>query len=127
MTRLASVACRTVHLASFGLVLGGHAWDVDPGRLLPALWVTVASGVALTVVESVASPHWLLEVRGGLVLLKLAMLAAIPLAWEHRLPLLLAVVVVGSAGSHMPRWLRHAPLLPVVAWSTRSVGKGERR
>ncbi|MBI4611671.1 MAG: hypothetical protein HY726_22000 [Candidatus Rokubacteria bacterium] len=111
--RLLNVVCRTVHLAAFGLVLGGHAWGIEADRLLPPLWITIGSGVALMALELLASAHWLLEGRGLMVLLKLGLLLLVPLAWEHRLPILLAVVAVASVGSHMPARFRHASLLSV--------------
>lgn len=114
--RLLNVSCRTVHLAAFGLLLGGHAWDVEADRLFRTLWVTISSGVALIALESLASARWLLEGRGLMVSLKLGLLLLVPLAWEHRLPILLAVVAVASVGSHMPARFRHASLLSI--WST---------
>ncbi len=30
-----------------------------------------------------------------------------PLAWDYRLPILLAVIVLGSVGSHMPARFRY--------------------
>ena len=46
-----------------------------------------------------------------MVLLKLAMLLAVPLFWEFRLLLLLLVVVIASVGSHMPARYRHYSFL----------------
>lgn len=109
--RLLNISCRTVHLAAFGMLLGGHAWDVEAHRLSLALWLTIASGVALMTLELLAGAHWLLEARGLMVLLKLGLLLLVPLVWEHRLFLLLAVVAVASVGSHMPARFRHASLL----------------
>ena len=109
--RLLSVVFRTVHLAAFGLLLGGHAFDAPPASLLPALWLTVGSGVALMGLETAASARWLLEGRGLAVLAKLALLLAVPAAWEHRVPLLLTVVVLAGITSHMPGRFRHASLL----------------
>ena len=110
-----NVACRTVHLASFGLLLGGHAWAVEPDRLLGAFWVTIASGLALVALECVGGLHWFIEGRGVLVLVKLGLLAAVPLAWEHRLWILIAVVAVASVGSHMPSRFRHVPVHRILA------------
>jgi hypothetical protein len=42
-----------------------------------------------------------------MTLAKVALFAAVPLAWDYRLPILLAVVVIGSVGSHMPGRYRH--------------------
>jgi len=62
--RLLSVIFRTVHLAAFGLLLGGHAFGVPPERLMPSLWLTVGSGLLLMGLETAASARWLLEGRG---------------------------------------------------------------
>ena len=127
--RALNVACRTVHIAGFGLLLGGHAWAVEPGRLLGALWLTVASGLALVALECGASLRWLIEGRGVLVLVKLGLLLAVPFAWEQRLWLLLAVVVVASVGSHMPSRFRHVPVHHALAAEVGRLhpvpGKGE--
>lgn len=109
--RLLNVLCRTVHLAAFGLLLGGHAWGVEADRLLAVLWATIGSGLALMALELLASARWLLEARGLMVLLKLGLLLLVPLAWEHRFPILLTIVAIASVGSHMPARFRHASLL----------------
>jgi hypothetical protein len=31
--------------------------------------------------------------------------------WSHRLPILIAVVIIGSVGSHMPRKFRHYSII----------------
>lgn len=120
--RFLNVSCRTVHLAAFGLLLGGHAWDVEAGRLLVALWMTIASGLALMTLELLATVHWLLEARGLMVLLKLGLLLFVPLAWDHRVPLLLAVVAIASVGSHMPARFRHASLLSALGVGRDALG-----
>ncbi len=107
-TRLLNVACRTIHIVAFAVLFGGHVWGVEPDRLGIALWVTVTSGVALMAVEVVADRRWMLEVRGAVVLLKLGLLLAVPIAWEHRVAVLTAVAVVAAAGSHLPGRFRHA-------------------
>ena len=107
-----SIALRTVHLASFGLLLGGHAFVIEAERLLPALYLTIASGIGLMALElSVIGAHWLFMGKGVMVLLKLAILLTIPYMWESRLTLLMLVVVVASVGSHMPARYRHYSLL----------------
>lgn len=122
--RLLAVGCRTVHLAAFGMLVGGHGFGIEAERLLPALWITVASGAALLAVESLGGVAWLLEGRGLMVLLKLGLLLLVPLAWDHRFFLLLAVVTVASIGSHLPRRFRHTSLLSI--W-TAAPGSGGRQ
>jgi hypothetical protein len=107
MVRALNIALRTAHIATMGLLLGGHAFQVAPERLRLGLWLTVGTGVALAAVESGLRPLWLHQGRGLATLLKVALLLAVPLAWDQRLPILLVVVVIASIGSHMPSRFRY--------------------
>ena len=111
-TRGLSIALRTLHLASFGVLLGGHAFAIEAERLLPALYLTIASGAGLIVLELyVFGLYWLFLGKGIMIVLKLAMLVAVPFLWEYRLLLLFLVVVIASVGSHMPARYRHYSFL----------------
>jgi hypothetical protein len=101
-----------MHLVSFGILLGGHTFAIDVDRLLPALHLTIASGIGLMALEiSTIGPHWLFMGKGATVLVKLLILLAVPYVWDYRLPLLLLVVAIASVGSHMPARYRHYSLL----------------
>ena len=106
-----NVLFRTLHLAAFGLMLGGYAYDVDPERVTPALIATITTGALLVLVELYADPRWPFLGKGVLVLVKLALLMLVPLFPAARLPLLVAIVVLAGVGAHMPRRLRHYSLL----------------
>ncbi len=105
-----NVGARTIHLAATGLLLGGHFFGVEADTLLPWLYVAIASGAVMLAVELYSSLDWLTEVGGLAVVLKLALLCAIPFAWSARVPLLFAVVAVAGIGSHMPGKYRHYSL-----------------
>lgn len=109
--RAISIALRTAHLASFGTLLGGHVFDVDHSRLLPFLLATIATGAGLMALELASSCAWLFMGKGVAVLLKLLLLAMIPIFWEHRVSILLVVVVIASVSSHMPSRLRYYSFL----------------
>jgi len=98
---------RTAHIAAMGVLLGGHAFDVDRERLLPSLWLTIGSGAALAAIEAGPSLLWFHQGRGLMTLAKLLLLCAVPLLWDYRLAILLVVVVIASIGSHMPARLRY--------------------
>ena len=103
-----SIAFRTLHLAAFGLVLGGHAFSVDAEKLLAYLWLTILSGIGLIALEMYAAGlYWLFLGKGVMVLVKLGLLLAIPFFWEARVAILVLVVVIASVGSHMPSRYRH--------------------
>jgi len=111
-TRGLSIALRTLHLASFGILLGGHAFAIEADRLLPALYLTIASGAGLIALEVyIIGLYWLFLGKGVMVFLKLAILLAVPSFWEYRLLLLLSVLVIASVGSHMPARFRHYSFL----------------
>ena len=120
-TRAISITLRTLHLAAFGILLGGHAFSVEPERLLLYLWLTILSGLGLIVLEVYAvGLYWFLMGKGVMVLLKLAVLLLIPFFWEARVVFLLLVVGIASVGSHMPARYRHYSLL-----HRRVIGPGE--
>jgi len=119
--RGASIALRTVHLASFGILLGGHTFGIEGDRLLIALCLTIASGIGLMALELFAiGLHWLFMGKGIMVLAKLALLLLVPFFWEGRVQILLLVLAIGSVGSHMPGRYRHYSLL-----HRRAIGRGE--
>jgi hypothetical protein len=108
MTRRSwNIGLRTAHIAAMGVLLGGHAFDTAPERLLTALCLTIGTGIALTLVE--AGPHllWFHQGRGILTLAKMGFLFTVPLLWDYRLAILLLVVALGSVGSHMPARYRY--------------------
>jgi len=107
------IALRTVHILGFSVLLGGHWFNMPREALLPWLYWTIFSGAGLMGLELRAGFDWVLQLGGSMVLFKLAVLCLIPFFWDQRLALLLAVMVIGSVGSHMPGSLRHFPLFPV--------------
>jgi hypothetical protein len=112
MIRALNIALRTAHIGAMGVLLGGHAFDVDPDRLLVILWLTIVTGGALAVVE-IAGPRllWFHQGRGLMTMAKLVLLCVVPFAWDHRLWILLAVIVIASVGSHMPARFRYYSVL----------------
>ncbi len=102
-----NVGARTVHLAATGVLLGGHVFGVEADTLQLWLYAAIASGAAMFAVELYSSFDWLAQVGGLAVLLKLALLCAIPFAWSARVPILFVVVAVAGIGSHMPGKYRH--------------------
>ncbi len=127
MMRALNIAFRTAHIAAMGVLVGGHAFDVAPERLMVSLWLTIGTGVALVAVESGARLLWFHQGRGVMTMAKVALICIVPIAWDYRLPILLAVIVIGSVGSHMPGRYRHYSVLyrKVIRDVSGSGGKGE--
>ena len=111
-SRAMSIALRAVHLAAFGILLGGHTFGVEAERLLVSLYLTILSGLGLMALEIYAvGLYWLILGKGIMVLVKLGLLLLIPFFWEARVALLLLVVGIASVGSHMPARYRHYSFL----------------
>jgi len=109
--RALNIALRTVHLAAMGVLIGGHAFDVEPDLALEETGMTVGTGVVLAAVESEGSLLWFHQGRGILTLLKLALLALVPALWTQRLFVLFAVLGLGAVGAHMPARYRYYSVL----------------
>ena len=101
------IVCRTAHLMTTGLLVGGHAFGAPVDALFLLLCASAASGVALILLEAGWTLHWIFEGWGLLVVAKLAALAAIPFFWTARVPLLLVVIGLAAVGSHMAARYRH--------------------
>ena len=71
---------------------------------------TVLSGFALMATDLHASLAVLCEVRGIGVLVKLVLLALVPVFWDARVSLLIAALMIGAIGSHLPARYRHKVL-----------------
>ena len=110
-SRAWSIAFRTAHIGVTGMLLGGHFFQVPAGRLLPFLYLTILTGAALGIVELFPDWHGLFEIRSLVIAAKLLVLASIPWLWDCRVAILIAVLVMASVGSHMPRRVRHFSLL----------------
>lgn len=109
--RALNIAVRSAHLAAMGTLLGGVAFDVAHERLGVSLWATVVTGVVLALLEAGPRLLWLHQGRGLMTLAKLGLLAAVPHVPDHRFLLLLAVVAIGSVGSHAPARFRYYSII----------------
>jgi hypothetical protein len=106
-----TIALRTAHLMTSGILLGGHFFDMPADRLIQFLYLTIASGVGLILLELYASCRWIYLGKGAMVLLKVGLLIAAGVWWDQRVVFLLLVVLAGSVGSHMPARFRYYSLI----------------
>ena len=61
----------------------------------------------MAAVENGGRLLWFHQGRGIMTMAKLALICAVPFAWDHRLPILLCVIVIASVGSHMSGRFRY--------------------
>jgi hypothetical protein len=109
--RLLGVALRTAHILTFSVLLGGHLFEIDSAQLVPFLVGAIASGTAMMALELGSTCAWLFMGKGLAVVVKLMLLALVPLCWAERVPILVLVVIIASVGAHMPSRFRHYSVL----------------
>lgn len=109
--RQVRILLRTAHLASMGVYLGGSVFAVAPERLALPLLLTIVTGLLFALFEVYGSLNWLFEVTGLATVLKIGLLWLVSVFPAARVPLLFAVLVIGSVSSHMPANLRHFSIL----------------
>ena len=108
--RWVNISLRTLHLIGLAGLGGGflYASESESWRLFLSL--TLWSGTGLMLISIWNNGIWLLQVRGQAILLKLLLLALIPLWPEMKVPLFLAVIVISGLISHAPANVRYYAL-----------------
>jgi len=103
-TRLLDIVLRTAHVVVISILFGGFVFRIPVGQILPWQYLVVASGLALIASEVAHHRHWPVQARGGLVVLHAGLFVLVCFRPGLALPCLL---VVGMAGSHMPKKFRY--------------------
>ena len=99
-----TIAVRTAHLGAMAVLVGGVYFDA-PGAAL-RVWgvLTVATGAVLLAAEASHSRHWIYQGRGIATLVHGAI--ALLLVTASGRAATAAALVIGAAGSHLPRTIR---------------------
>jgi hypothetical protein len=105
-----NIAFRTGHITSIAALFGGHVFGTETGRLMPWLYASILTGILLAIMEWIPDRHWFVQARGILSISKILILCLVPFLWNHRVSVLVAIIVAGSFGSHMPYTYRHYPV-----------------
>lgn len=105
--RWTKISLRTLHLLGALGVGGGVIFGVDKALWLDYWWLALASGVLIMLMDMVANPAWIVQVRGLVIVLKLALLVFLGLNPEWDKLLLLAIVIMSAVISHAPGKLRY--------------------
>jgi len=105
--RVYKLLARTVHLIATGSLLGGHMFGAPLAPLRLLLYLAILSGIAMCTFEAYPNRHFFYEGWALVLWLKIVLLTSVLVFWNHRVPILITVVVIASIGSHMPRALRH--------------------
>ena len=105
--RVYKLLARTVHLIAIAGLVGGHMFGAPLAALRLLLYLSIITGVAMCALEAYPNRRFFYEGWALLLWLKLVVLMLVPVFWNARKPILIAVLVIASVASHMPRALRH--------------------
>jgi len=112
--RIWNIAFRTAHIGAMGVLLGGMFFGVEKSELGPSFLACVVTGLLLGAVEAGPRLTWFHQGRGLATLGKLLLFLVVPLlwsSWTSRTAVMLAIVAIGSVGSHMPARFRYYSVL----------------
>ncbi len=119
--RWVSISLRSLHLVGVaGMGAGILADGLDPGMRQMYVLLTIVSGFAMTLIFAWSEGRWLLQLCGQSVLVKLALVAAIPIWPAAAVELFIAIILISGFTSHAPARLRH---FEPIRWCA---GSGER-
>ncbi|KRT54892.1 hypothetical protein [endosymbiont of Ridgeia piscesae] len=99
--RWINITLRTLHLVGIAGIGGGFFYAAEGDLWKSFLWLTLGSGLLLSLLFIYANGIWLLQLRGHVIMLKLLLLYGVTL-WPEWAPWLVVLVVILSG------WISHA-------------------
>lgn len=109
--RWINIGLRTLHLIGIAGLGGGYFYAAVDNSWLMFLYLTLASGLALTLLSIWSNGIWLAQLRGHAILLKVLLLALIPFWPEYKVTLMLAVLIISGLIAHAPGDVRYFSIL----------------
>ena len=106
-TRYLDIALRTAHVLVISVLFGGTVFRIPTDQLAPFQRLAIATGVALIGSEIFHRPHWPTQIRGVMVFIHAGLLGLVILRPDLAVIWLSTALVIGMAGSHLPKRIRH--------------------
>lgn len=100
--RWLNVLFRTTHLVGLGGLGAGFLYPAVDQSWQLYLYLTLASGVGLSLISVYSNGIWLLQLRGQAVFVKLFLLALITPFPELKAELFILIIIISG-------WIAHAP------------------
>ncbi len=105
--RWTKISLRTLHLLAVAGVGGGILFGLEQDLWRSYWLLALVSGGLMMLVDIIANPLWLIQVRGLVIFLKLALLAMLGSYPSLDGYLLGAIIVISTVISHAPGKLRY--------------------
>ncbi len=111
LRREVKIVLRALHVPCAGILTGAYLFDVSAATRGAWIAATIVTGLAILLLDLHESGAFLLQVRGLVLAIKVALFAAVPLAGEHAGWLLGALIVLSVVSSHAPSRVRYHVVL----------------
>jgi hypothetical protein len=105
--RVLDILLRTVHVMAISALFGGAVFKAPSSALIHWQYLAAITGAALIISEVLHSRHWPYQGRGVMVYIHVGIFSLVCIRPDLALPGLLAVILFGMLGSHMPKRFRH--------------------
>ena len=104
--RPANLALRALHLVGITGIAGGFLFEL-PRELWQVYWyLALASGIGLSLLYLASTFQWLFQLKGGVVVLKLVLLAVAVREPQWQGPLFIAIILLSALMAHAPGAVR---------------------
>ncbi len=108
--RWTKISLRTLHLLGVAGVGGGVIFTLEHHLWLNYWWLALASGTLMMIMDMIANPVWLVQIRGIVVLFKLVLLLLLGNDPDWDRFLLFVIIILSAVISHAPGSLRYYSL-----------------
>lgn len=114
--RWINIFLRAMHLVGVAGISGGFLFGLDETLWQPWWWLTLISGVLLAALYLYNDGRWLLQLKGQVILLKIALLALALWLPSWQAELFILVIILSALIAHAP-----GPVRGYRCWPKRSV------
>ena len=101
------ILLRAIHVPCAGILTAAYLFDAAAADRTVWMVGTVVSGLLILLLDLHETAVFLLQVRGLVVLGKIALLAALPWFEAYQVPLLVGLLVISVLSSHAPSRFRY--------------------
>jgi hypothetical protein len=108
--RWTKISLRTLHLLTVAGVGGGVLFGLDKELWINYWWLALASGILMILIDWISNPVWIIQIRGLVIVLKLALLLLLGYNTNWDSMLLMSIIIISAVISHAPGNVRYYSL-----------------
>ena len=122
--RWTKISLRTLHLLAVAGVGGGVLFGLEKGLWINYWWLAMASGILMILIDWISNPVWIIQIRGLVIILKLALLLLLGYNTNWDGMLLIFIIIISAVISHAPGNVRYYSIYHKKVISSSSDSKG---